>query len=146
MFNKKQTKKQFVFHSCCNVSHSNFKTAVSTEPLLLCTGPLHPHTSYIILLTCPLRVKTGQSNTIYLLRRIRAEVSDRTDAFHPSVSDDCTCAHAALRSAFNAAYFNIRKAFDKGQKEPVRSKQRQKHHLYQLTNMLFPDTETILWL
>lgn len=69
-------------------------------------------------------------------------MSDRTDAFHPSVSDDCTCAHAALRSAFNAAYFNIRKAFDKGQKEPVRSKQM--HHLFQLTNMLFLDIETIL--
>lgn len=75
--------------------------------------------------------KTSQSNRIYLLRCIRAEFSDRTDAparaFHPSVSDHCTCGHAALRYAFNAAYFDLRKAFDEGQKEPVGSKQR--HHL-----------------
>lgn len=95
-----------------------------------------------------LTAKTSQNNRIDLLRCIRADFSDRTDvpagAFHPSVSDHCTCAHAALRSVSNAADFNIRNAFDKGQKKPVGSKYR--HHLYQLTNMLLLKKERLLWL
>lgn len=88
-------------------------------------------------------MKNKSNNTIYLLRCIRAEFSPAR-AFHPSVSDHCTCGHAALRSAFNTVYFNIWKAFKKGQKEPVGSKQRR--HLFQRTNMLFLNKETILWL